>query len=55
MMNNSSTNNKSTYEKIYDIVKKIPKGKVTNYGTIALWAGNNRWARVVGYALHVKP
>ena len=45
----------STFERIYEIVKKIPAGKVATYGQIALLAGNPRWARVVGYALHVNP
>lgn len=45
----------STFEKIYEIVKKIPSGKVATYGQIAMMAGNPRWARVVGYALHVNP
>ena len=52
---NNSFNSKNTFERIYDVVKQIPKGKVTNYGTIALLAGNVRWSRVVGYALHVNP
>ena len=45
----------TTFEKIYEVVKTIPKGKVTTYGQVALLAGNPRWARVVGYALHVNP
>ncbi len=45
----------NTFEKIYEIVKSIPKGKVATYGQIALLAGNPRWARVVDYALHVNP
>ena len=45
----------NTFEKIYEVVKKIPKGKVATYGQVALLAGNPRWARVVGYALHVNP
>ena len=45
----------NTFEKIYSVVKMIPKGKVASYGTIAALAGNPRWARVVGYALHVNP
>ncbi|MBE6820136.1 MAG: MGMT family protein [Ruminococcaceae bacterium] len=45
----------NTFEKIYDVVKKIPKGKVASYGTVAAIAGNPRWSRVVGYALHVNP
>lgn len=46
---------KSTFERIYEVVKRIPKGKVASYGQIAKLAGNPRWARVVGYALHVNP
>lgn len=45
----------NTFEKIYDAVKKIPRGKVSTYGQIAAMAGNPRWSRVVGYALHVNP
>lgn len=45
----------TSYEKIYEVVKKIPKGKVATYGQIAQLAGNSKWARVVGYALHVNP
>ncbi len=46
---------KSVFELIYDVVKQIPKGKVATYGQVASLAGNKRWARVVGYALHVNP
>lgn len=45
----------TVFKKIYDVVCKIPKGRVTTYGTVACMAGNPRWARVVGYALHVNP
>ena len=45
----------NTFEKIYEIVKRIPRGKVASYGLVAAMAGNPRWARVVGYALHVNP
>ena len=45
----------NTFEKIYEVVKSIPEGKVATYGQVALLAGNSRWARVVGYALHVNP
>ncbi|MBO4847978.1 MAG: MGMT family protein [Clostridia bacterium] len=46
---------KSTFELIYEQVKRIPRGKVATYGQIAALAGNPRWSRVVGYALHVNP
>ncbi len=45
----------NTFEKIYEQVKRIPRGKVASYGQIALLAGNPRWSRVVGYALHSNP
>ena len=45
----------TVFSRIYEIVKQIPKGKVATYGQIATLAGNPRWARVVGYALHVNP
>lgn len=45
----------SVFDLIYEKVKQIPRGKVATYGYIAAWAGNPRWARVVGYALHVNP
>lgn len=46
---------KNSFEQIYDIVRKIPRGKVATYGQVALLAGNPGWSRVVGYALHVNP
>ena len=46
---------KNTFEKIYDIVRKIPFGKVATYGQIARLTGNPRLSRVVGYAMHSAP
>lgn len=46
---------KSAFELIYDIVKQIPRGKVAAYGQVAALAGNKKWSRVVGYALHANP
>ena len=46
---------KTTFELIYDVVRKITRGCVATYGQIATFAGNPRWSRVVGYALHVNP
>lgn len=43
------------FEKIYEVVKKIPKGNVMTYGQIATLCGNPRASRAVGYALHVNP
>ena len=44
-----------TYARIWDIVRSIPKGKVSTYGTVARIAGFGRHARLVGYALHALP
>ncbi|MFQ8600809.1 MAG: MGMT family protein [Oscillospiraceae bacterium] len=43
------------FERIYEVVRRIPYGRVATYGRVALLAGNPRWARVVGYALHASP
>lgn len=40
----------NTFEKIYSIVSKIPKGKVVTYGDVAFALNIN--PRVVGYAMH---
>ncbi|MBQ8927328.1 MAG: MGMT family protein [Oscillospiraceae bacterium] len=45
----------TAYERIYAVVRRIPEGYVATYGMVAALAGNPRWARVVGYALHVNP
>lgn len=50
-----SMQEKNSYQKIYEVVKQIPRGTVATYGQVAALAGNRRWARVVGYALHVNP
>ena len=45
----------SFYEKVYDIVAKIPFGKVVTYGQIAWMLGKPRNARQVGFAMHHCP
>lgn len=45
----------NSYQKIYRVVRRIPRGAVATYGQVAALAGNPRWSRVVGYALHVNP
>ena len=45
----------SVFERIYEVVRRIPRGRVASYGQVAALAGNRRWARVVGYALHANP
>lgn len=43
---------KSFYQRVVDIIKKVPYGKVATYGQIAAYAGNPRAARQVSYILH---
>ena len=45
----------NTFDKIYDIVRRIPCGKACTYGQIARMVGNPRLSRVVGYAMHSAP
>ncbi len=42
----------STYQRIYDVVRRIPEGRVATYGQVAALAGLPGHARQVGYALH---
>jgi methylated-DNA-protein-cysteine methyltransferase-like protein len=42
----------SFYKRVYEIVQRIPKGKVSSYGRIAVLLGSPRAARAVGYALN---
>ena len=45
----------TTFDKVYEAVRRIPKGSVATYGQIAEAIGNRRLSRVVGYALYVNP
>jgi methylated-DNA-protein-cysteine methyltransferase-like protein len=43
----------SAFGRIYEVVKKIPEGRVASYGQVASLAGT--FPRVVGFALHTNP
>lgn len=45
----------SPTKRIYDAVKRIPKGKVATYAQVAKMAGNEKMCRAVGNALHKNP
>ena len=49
----------SFFEQVYDVVRQIPKGRITSYGAIAAFLGTKMSARMVGWAMngsfHVKP
>lgn len=42
----------SFFEKVYDIVRQIPSGRVTSYGMIAEIIGLKSSARMVGWAMN---
>ncbi|WP_027421716.1 methylated-DNA--[protein]-cysteine S-methyltransferase [Lachnobacterium bovis] len=45
----------SPTKRIYEAVKKIPKGQVATYADVAEMAGDRKMARAVGNALHKNP
>lgn len=47
--------NEGFFKRVYQLVKRIPKGRVMSYGTVAAILGNPRMSRRVGQALHANP
>ena len=45
-------NSKDFFQKVYEVVKMIPSGRVTTYGLIAKYLGSAKSSRVVGYAMN---
>lgn len=43
------------FENVYEVVKLIPKGRVTSYGAIARYLGTGSSARMVGWAMNAVP
>ncbi|MDX1617148.1 MAG: MGMT family protein [Balneolaceae bacterium] len=52
MPGNATNHTDDFYERVYEIVGRIPKGRVTTYGAIAGYLGVASGARMVGYALN---
>lgn len=42
----------SFFQRVYEVVKLIPYGRVTSYGAIARYLGTGKSARMVGYAMN---
>lgn len=40
------------FEKVYEVARQIPSGRVTSYGAIAKYLGATKSARIVGYAMN---
>ena len=51
-MTKLKSNNDNFFERVYEIVRQIPEGKVTSYGAIAKAIGAARSARMVGWAMN---
>jgi methylated-DNA-protein-cysteine methyltransferase-like protein len=47
-----NVNDTAYRERVYEIVRSIPKGKVMTYGQIAIILGEGYTARTVGYVMH---
>ncbi len=45
----------SFFERVYEVVRRIPRGRVATYGQVAALLGSPRSARSVGWALHALP
>ena len=45
-------NHDDFFQNVYDVVRLIPKGRVTNYGAIAKYLGTARSSRMVGWAMN---
>ena len=51
-MKKNSKNPDSFFEKVYEVARLIPKGRVTSYGAIARYLGTAGSARMVGWAMN---
>ena len=54
----TTSGNADFFNRVYDVVRQIPQGRVTSYGAIASHLGMRRSARMVGWAMnaaHSKP
>ena len=47
-----SEKNKDIFDQVYQVVRLVPKGRVTSYGAIARYIGIARSARMVGWAMN---
>ena len=45
----------SFFDDVYEVVKLVPKGRVTSYGAIAHYLGTRMSARMVGWAMNACP
>ena len=43
------------FERVYELVRQVPEGRVVSYGQLAQMMGEPRKARFVGFAMHASP
>jgi methylated-DNA-protein-cysteine methyltransferase-like protein len=51
-LKNTNPNTENFFERVYEIARQIPYGRVTTYGAIAKALGTARSARMVGWAMN---
>lgn len=51
-MKSQKINNPGFFSLVYEVVRKIPSGRVTSYGAIAKYLGSTQSARMVGWAMN---
>jgi methylated-DNA-protein-cysteine methyltransferase-like protein len=52
-MRGNRKNENDFFERVYEVTRLIPYGRVTSYGAIARFIGSGKSARMVGWALNV--
>ncbi|MBA4321320.1 MAG: cysteine methyltransferase, partial [Odoribacter sp.] len=52
MSSEKQKHNEGFFEKVYEVAKLVPYGRVTSYGAIARYLGTGQSARMVGWALN---
>lgn len=58
MRSEKKVQNEGFFEKVYEVTRLIPYGRITSYGAIARFLGTGQSARMVGWALnssHTRP
>jgi methylated-DNA-protein-cysteine methyltransferase-like protein len=55
LRNKKNESSHNFFSDVYEVVKLIPKGRVTSYGAIAHYLGTRSGARMVGWAMHGCP
>jgi methylated-DNA-protein-cysteine methyltransferase related protein len=51
----NSTNHTDFFDKVFQVARLVPYGRVTSYGAIAEYLGMKSGARMVGWAMHGAP